>query len=72
MTPREFTQLEKVIAQRLERMHTLPDFHRHTAANVVGGPVMAVTAEQRRTAKNFNFGIMYGFVGQDLGVGRWY
>ena len=36
------------------------DIHRIVAAEVFGVPVEEVTAEQRRTAKTVNFGIIYG------------
>ena len=36
------------------------DVHRATASEVFGVPVSEVTAEQRRTAKVINFGLIYG------------
>jgi DNA polymerase-1 len=36
------------------------DIHRRTAAEILGIPFDSVTAEQRRSAKAINFGILYG------------
>ena len=36
------------------------DVHRHTAAEVFGVPLDAVTGDQRRAAKAINFGLIYG------------
>ena len=36
------------------------DIHRATASKVFGVPLDAVTSEQRRRAKVFNFGVLYG------------
>ena len=36
------------------------DIHQATAAEVLGVPLAAVTAEQRRSAKAVNFGLIYG------------
>jgi DNA polymerase-1 len=36
------------------------DIHRATAAEVFGAPLDAVTADQRRSAKAINFGLIYG------------
>ncbi len=50
------------------------DVHRATAAEVFGLPLDSVTADQRRSAKAINFGLMYGMsafgLGRQLGVSR--
>ena len=50
------------------------DVHRATAAEVFGLPFDSVTADQRRSAKAINFGLMYGMsafgLGRQLGVSR--
>jgi DNA polymerase I len=50
------------------------DVHQATAAEVFGQPVAAVTADQRRSAKAINFGLMYGMsafgLARQLGIGR--
>ncbi len=50
------------------------DVHRATAAEVFGVERKVVTAEQRRTAKMINFGLMYGMsahgLAQRLGIAR--
>src|SRR5690606_29602509 len=50
------------------------DIHRATAAEVLGLPLDAVTAEQRRSAKVVNFGLIYGMsafgLARQLGVDR--
>ena len=50
------------------------DVHRATAAEVFGVPLDSVTADQRRSAKAINFGLIYGMsafgLGRQLGVGR--
>ncbi len=50
------------------------DVHRHTASEVFGAPVDAVTSEQRRYAKVINFGLIYGMsafgLAQQLGIER--
>jgi DNA polymerase-1 len=50
------------------------DVHRATAAEVFGLPLDSVTADQRRSAKAINFGLIYGMsafgLGRQLGVGR--
>jgi DNA polymerase-1 len=49
------------------------DIHRRTAAEVLGLPIDAVTAQQRERAKAVNFGIVYGQtpfgLAQQLGIG---
>lgn len=50
------------------------DIHQATAAEVFGVPLDAVTAEQRRSAKAINFGLIYGMsafgLARQLGIGR--
>ena len=50
------------------------DIHRATAAEVFGLPLAAVTADQRRSAKAINFGLIYGMsafgLGRQLGIDR--
>ena len=51
------------------------DIHRATAAEVFAeGDLEAVTAEQRRSAKAINFGLIYGMsafgLARQLGIGR--
>jgi DNA polymerase-1 len=50
------------------------DIHRATAAEVFGATLEEVTAEQRRSAKAINFGLMYGMsafgLGRQLGIPR--
>ena len=50
------------------------DVHRATAAEVFGGPLDEVTADQRRAAKAINFGLMYGMgafgLARQLGITR--
>jgi DNA polymerase-1 len=50
------------------------DVHRATAAEVFGLPLEAVTAEQRRSAKAINFGLIYGMsafgLAKQLGIER--
>jgi DNA polymerase-1 len=50
------------------------DVHRATASEVFGVPVNEVTADQRRTAKVINFGLIYGMtafgLAANLGIGR--
>jgi DNA polymerase-1 len=50
------------------------DIHRATAAEVFGIEEEAVTAEERRSAKAINFGLIYGMsafgLGRQLGIGR--
>ncbi len=50
------------------------DIHRATAAEVFGQALDAVTADQRRSAKAINFGLMYGMsafgLAKQLGISR--
>ena len=50
------------------------DVHRATASEVFGVPLDAVTADQRRSSKAINFGLIYGMsafgLGRQLGVSR--
>jgi DNA polymerase-1 len=50
------------------------DIHQATAAEVLGLPVDAVSAEQRRSAKAVNFGLIYGMsafgLARQLGISR--
>jgi DNA polymerase-1 len=50
------------------------DVHQATAAEVLGKPPDAVTADERRSAKAVNFGLIYGMsafgLAKQLGIGR--
>jgi DNA polymerase-1 len=50
------------------------DVHQATAAEVFGASLEAVTADQRRSAKAINFGLIYGMsafgLARQLGIGR--
>jgi DNA polymerase-1 len=50
------------------------DVHRATAAEVFGGELEQVSADQRRAAKAINFGLIYGMsafgLGKQLNIGR--
>jgi DNA polymerase-1 len=50
------------------------DVHQATAAEVFGTPLTLVSADQRRSAKAINFGLMYGMsafgLARQLGIGR--
>ncbi len=50
------------------------DVHQATAADVFGTPLDAVSADQRRSAKAINFGLMYGMsafgLARQLGIAR--
>ena len=50
------------------------DIHQATAAEVFGVPLAAVSADQRRSAKAINFGLIYGMsafgLAKQLGIGR--
>jgi DNA polymerase I len=50
------------------------DIHQATAAEVFGSPLESVSADQRRSAKAINFGLIYGMsafgLARQLGIGR--
>ena len=50
------------------------DVHQATAAEVFGAPLAEVSADQRRSAKAINFGLIYGMsafgLARQLGIGR--
>jgi DNA polymerase I len=50
------------------------DIHQATAAEVFGRPLESVSADQRRSAKAINFGLIYGMsafgLARQLGIGR--
>ena len=50
------------------------DVHQATAAEVFGVPLQNVSADQRRSAKAINFGLIYGMsafgLAKQLGIGR--
>ena len=50
------------------------DIHQATAAEVFGSPLDAVGADQRRSAKAINFGLIYGMsafgLARQLGIER--
>src|SRR4029079_5306705 len=50
------------------------DIHQATASEVFGAPLDAVTADQRRSAKAINFGLIYGMsafgLAKQLGIPR--
>jgi len=58
----------------LAAFHGNQDVHRATAAEVFGVPLEQVDANQRRSAKAINFGLMYGMsafgLARQLGIGR--
>ena len=58
----------------LEAFANDQDVHRATAAEVFGTPLTEVTADQRRSAKAINFGLIYGMsafgLGKQLGIER--
>ncbi|MFS6802685.1 DNA polymerase I [Edwardsiella tarda] len=58
----------------LEAFAAGKDIHRATAAEVFGLPLEAVTADQRRSAKAINFGLIYGMsafgLARQLNIGR--
>lgn len=63
----DYSQIELRIMAHLSRDKGLlkafaegKDIHRATAAEVFGLPLESVTAEQRRSAKAINFGLIYG------------
>ncbi|AIJ08174.1 MULTISPECIES: DNA polymerase I [Edwardsiella] len=58
----------------LEAFAAGKDIHRATAAEVFGLPLEAVSADQRRSAKAINFGLIYGMsafgLARQLNIGR--
>ncbi len=58
----------------LAAFHDDKDVHRATAAEVFGTPIDDVSADQRRSAKAINFGLMYGMsafgLAKQLGIAR--
>ncbi len=63
----DYSQVELRILAHLSKDKSLidsfisgEDIHRRTAAEILGIPFDSVTAEQRRSAKAINFGILYG------------
>ncbi len=77
----DYSQIElRIIAALSKDEHMIEaftqgkDIHTATAAKIFGIPESEVTAEQRRTAKTTNFGIIYGIsafgLSQRLGVSR--
>ncbi len=58
----------------LEAFSRAEDIHRATAAEVFGVPLEDVDADQRRSAKAINFGLIYGMsafgLGKQLHIGR--
>ena len=77
----DYSQIELRIMAHLSGDATLlaafaedRDVHQATAAEVFGIPLEAVTADQRRSAKAINFGLIYGMsafgLARQLGIGR--
>jgi DNA polymerase-1 len=77
----DYSQIELRIMAHLSRDEGLlaafaadTDIHRATAAEVFGAPLDAVTADQRRSAKAINFGLIYGMsafgLAKQLGIER--
>jgi DNA polymerase I len=77
----DYSQIELRIMAHLSRDQGLlnafsvdRDIHQATAAEVFGMPLDAVTAEQRRSAKAINFGLIYGMsafgLAARLGISR--
>ena len=75
----DYAQIELVILAHLSQDKNLcaafnegTDVHRSTAALIFGVPPEQITAEQRRTAKTINFGVMYGMsafrLSNELGI----
>lgn len=52
--------------QLIEAFNNDDDIHAITASQILGIPIAAVTADQRRDAKAVNFGIIYGISGFGL------
>lgn len=77
----DYAQIELVVMAHLSGDKNLCkafnegiDVHKSTAALIYGVPFDSVTAEQRRSAKTINFGVMYGMsafrLANDLGISR--
>jgi DNA polymerase-1 len=77
----DYSQIELRIMAHLSGDATLlhafaedRDVHQATAAEVLGKAIDAVTAEERRSAKAVNFGLIYGMsafgLAKQLGIGR--
>jgi DNA polymerase-1 len=77
----DYSQIELRIMAHLSRDEGLRhafahghDVHRATAAEVFGRPLEEVSADERRTAKVINFGLIYGMssfgLAQNLGIER--
>jgi DNA polymerase-1 len=77
----DYSQIELRIMAHLSADESLlaafaedEDIHRSTAAEVFSVPVSKVTADQRRSAKAINFGLIYGMsafgLGKQLGIDR--
>jgi DNA polymerase I len=77
----DYSQIELRIMAHLSGDATLlrafaedRDVHQATAAEVFGTPLEQVSADQRRSAKAINFGLMYGMsafgLARQLGIGR--
>jgi DNA polymerase-1 len=77
----DYSQIELRIMAHLSGDATLlrafaedRDVHQATAAEVFGMPLESVSADQRRSAKAINFGLMYGMsafgLARQLGIGR--
>ncbi|MGA2342053.1 MAG: DNA polymerase I [Steroidobacteraceae bacterium] len=77
----DYSQIELRIMAHLSGDATLlkafaeeRDVHQATAAEVLGIPLAQVNAEQRRSAKAVNFGLIYGMsafgLARQLGIGR--
>lgn len=76
----DYAQIELVVLAHLSGDKNLCrafwegiDVHKSTAALIYGCDISDVTADMRRRAKTFNFGIMYGMgafsLAKDLGIG---
>ncbi len=77
----DYAQIELVVLAHLSGDKNLCsafndgiDVHKSTASLIYGVPMDQVTAEQRRSAKTLNFGLMYGMgafsLAKDLGINR--
>lgn len=77
----DYSQIELRIMAHLSGDNSLlkafaegEDIHRHTASEIFNVDVLAVTADQRRSAKAINFGLIYGMsahgLSKQLGIER--